>query len=135
MEREQEVCARADLSKETALYPLMRVHEALLSAKVSSPLCSHCLRRKDRRSHRIRIRTPGQRAVRVVVRVRAPARARGSAREPLHAQLERSKQTAREIYDEQGQDPAVARRRSMRIPKKRTGSGVPSMMYSDSDSD
>ena len=49
--------------------------------------------------------------------------------------VERLKQTAREVYAEQGEDPAVARRRSMRIPKKRSGSGMPSMMYSDSDSE
>ena len=57
----------------------------------------------------------------------APARER--------ERVDRLKQTAREVYAEQGQDPAVARRRSMRIPKKRTtGSGM--MMDSDdSDSD
>jgi hypothetical protein len=57
----------------------------------------------------------------------APARER--------ERVERLKQTAREVYAEQGEDPAVARRRSMRIPKKRSGSGMPSMMYSDSDSE
>ena len=56
----------------------------------------------------------------------APARER--------ERVDRLKQTAREVYAEQGQDPAVARRHSMRIPKKRTtGSGM--MMDSDSDSD
>jgi hypothetical protein len=34
------------------------------------------------------------------------------------ARVNRLKQTAREVYEEQGRDPVVARRRSIRIPKK-----------------
>ena len=57
-----------------------------------------------------------------------------AAPERKRARIERSKQTAREIYDEQGQDPAVALRRSIRVPKKRpSGGGMMSDSGSDSD--
>ena len=55
-------------------------------------------------------------------------------KERKRARIERSKQTAREIYDEQGQDPVVALRRSIRVPKKRpSGGGMMSDSGSDSD--
>lgn len=49
--------------------------------------------------------------------------------------VERKKQTAREVYAEQGLDPVVARRRSMRIPKKPKQDGRGAAYDSGSDSE